>query len=124
MQGEAIVIDGSVAASGSGLNMHTRLDPDMPLDPNFDLVEGSTSAPGMYMTLLPFGTTLVIEPTYVSVSALLPDDTASLPSLGFMSNITTGHSSVQFSHVQNLDCLLYTSPSPRDATLSRMPSSA
>ena len=25
---------------------------------------------------------------------------------------------------QQLDCLLYTSPSPRDATLSRMPSSA
>ena len=25
---------------------------------------------------------------------------------------------------QNLSCLLYTSPSPRDATLSRMPSSA
>ena len=25
---------------------------------------------------------------------------------------------------QNTDCLLYTSPSPRDATLSRMPSSA
>ena len=25
---------------------------------------------------------------------------------------------------QNMDCLLYTSPSPRDATLSRMPSSA
>ena len=24
----------------------------------------------------------------------------------------------------NVDCLLYTSPSPRDATLSRMPSSA
>ena len=27
-------------------------------------------------------------------------------------------------HVQTLACLLYTSPSPRDATLSRMPSSA
>ena len=26
--------------------------------------------------------------------------------------------------VQNIVCLLYTSPSPRDATLSRMPSSA
>ena len=26
--------------------------------------------------------------------------------------------------VMNLSCLLYTSPSPRDATLSRMPSSA
>ena len=28
------------------------------------------------------------------------------------------------SHVWDEDCLLYTSPSPRDATLSRMPSSA
>ena len=28
------------------------------------------------------------------------------------------------SPVDNTDCLLYTSPSPRDATLSRMPSSA
>ena len=27
-------------------------------------------------------------------------------------------------YAQCLDCLLYTSPSPRDATLSRMPSSA
>ena len=26
--------------------------------------------------------------------------------------------------IQNYSCLLYTSPSPRDATLSRMPSSA
>ena len=26
--------------------------------------------------------------------------------------------------IESLDCLLYTSPSPRDATLSRMPSSA
>ena len=26
--------------------------------------------------------------------------------------------------INRLDCLLYTSPSPRDATLSRMPSSA
>ena len=26
--------------------------------------------------------------------------------------------------IRNSDCLLYTSPSPRDATLSRMPSSA
>ena len=27
-------------------------------------------------------------------------------------------------NIQQMDCLLYTSPSPRDATLSRMPSSA
>ena len=29
-----------------------------------------------------------------------------------------------YAHEDNKDCLLYTSPSPRDATLSRMPSSA
>ena len=29
-----------------------------------------------------------------------------------------------FNLAHSLDCLLYTSPSPRDATLSRMPSSA
>ena len=29
-----------------------------------------------------------------------------------------------FSHLESCNCLLYTSPSPRDATLSRMPSSA
>ena len=30
----------------------------------------------------------------------------------------------QYVHIHNLDCLLYTSPSPRDRTRSRMPSSA
>ena len=33
-------------------------------------------------------------------------------------------SPVQFAHGSFIPCLLYTSPSPRDATLSRMPSSA
>ena len=27
-------------------------------------------------------------------------------------------------YIEDINCLLYTSPSPRDATLSRMPSSA
>ena len=31
---------------------------------------------------------------------------------------------IQTAHVEYETCLLYTSPSPRDATLSRMPSSA
>ena len=31
---------------------------------------------------------------------------------------------VLYRPVRNMNCLLYTSPSPRDATLSRMPSSA
>ena len=30
----------------------------------------------------------------------------------------------EFVNLKDLSCLLYTSPSPRDATLSRMPSSA
>ena len=34
------------------------------------------------------------------------------------------HSSVGLLRAVNRSCLLYTSPSPRDATLSRMPSSA
>ena len=47
-----------------------------------------------------------------------PDDLQILSDSGFRSiicNRPDGESS---------DCLLYTSPSPRDATLSRMPSSA
>ena len=34
------------------------------------------------------------------------------------------HASLWFTHGEVNGCLLYTSPSPRDATLSRMPSSA
>ena len=34
------------------------------------------------------------------------------------------HAALEIYHVLSGDCLLYTSPSPRDATLSRMPSSA
>ena len=39
-------------------------------------------------------------------------------------NIGSGMSSAQLTGEQNSDCLLYTSPSPRDRTRSRMPSSA
>ena len=44
--------------------------------------------------------------------------TESVSHIGLMPFINIGDS------VGFLDCLLYTSPSPRDATLSRMPSSA
>ena len=39
-------------------------------------------------------------------------------------NITTCGSNKAYVREAYKDCLLYTSPSPRDATLSRMPSSA
>ena len=38
--------------------------------------------------------------------------------------VTVAESVVLLDPVENMGCLLYTSPSPRDATLSRMPSSA
>ena len=34
------------------------------------------------------------------------------------------HVDIDHAHIDDIGCLLYTSPSPRDATLSRMPSSA
>ena len=37
---------------------------------------------------------------------------------------TPTHIQCTYTHVHTYTCLLYTSPSPRDATLSRMPSSA
>ena len=62
--------------------------------------------------------------------AFLDDDMKALPgwleelvnaSLKYKAGITFGPA---IAVMPNSDCLLYTSPSPRDATLSRMPSSA
>ena len=41
-----------------------------------------------------------------------------------LSNLAWAFAKAGVEHEQLFDCLLYTSPSPRDATLSRMPSSA
>ena len=51
-------------------------------------------------------------PTFIGSAPSSPVDCANIP---VVANITI---------TDNCDCLLYTSPSPRDATLSRMPSSA
>ena len=61
----------------------------------------------------------VIDTCVFSVD--LPSDSPSAPWLTktcYRGGITVLHNSI------NYTCLLYTSPSPRDATLSRMPSSA
>ena len=44
--------------------------------------------------------------------------------LGATEEYTETHNAVPFLEGKSSVCLLYTSPSPRDATLSRMPSSA
>ena len=41
-----------------------------------------------------------------------------------MSDLNEGDTIIKYGHDIGKVCLLYTSPSPRDATLSRMPSSA
>ena len=59
------------------------------------------------------------------VSQALPQDTA--PSSLFFNvgrKSSNGQAVQQFAAARPSTCLLYTSPSPRDATLSRMPSSA
>ena len=52
--------------------------------------------------------------------------TSNMPQCGFSSRVAgiLNFLQVNFKDVNVLDCLLYTSPSPRDRTRSRMPSSA
>ena len=53
----------------------------------------------------------------------LPPDSTPVVTITGISNFSMiGHGNVTYNRSE--DCLLYTSPSPRDATLSRMPSSA
>ena len=56
------------------------------------------------------------------VGRLLERGTVEVAPLAFMRGRTLNGSFIILDEAQN--CLLYTSPSPRDATLSRMPSSA
>ena len=52
-----------------------------------------------------------------------PNDWSGLR-LGVAAATTRGFKQTEFEQLGRIICLLYTSPSPRDATLSRMPSSA
>ena len=44
--------------------------------------------------------------------------------ISYRTNSNDGYSAIEYTDEHTTVCLLYTSPSPRDATLSRMPSSA
>ena len=70
----------------------------------------------------------VTSPIGCMTSAFFPDliNVEASPTAGFTflpNNPSNFQPTVDFID-QSIDCLLYTSPSPRDATLSRMPSSA
>ena len=68
--------------------------------------------------------TAVMSPSYYTINSSTPV-TSGITTLTLAENLinTVGVGSTVFFHQQS-NCLLYTSPSPRDATLSRMPSSA
>ena len=54
----------------------------------------------------------------------LVNDTPIRQQIGNMLDMARDQLNITVAQRQRKDCLLYTSPSPRDATLSRMPSSA
>ena len=60
-----------------------------------------------------------------NIATLRADNGGTMSRLRFASdNIATTKTNMEAANGRIIDCLLYTSPSPRDATLSRMPSSA
>ena len=63
------------------------------------------------------------EDSTVAVNSSFPSTTSLNPSL-YLPTSSTYPATSRSPHLSPSTCLLYTSPSPRDATLSRMPSSA
>ena len=55
---------------------------------------------------------------------LMPEKTEEAPIVALLQRISDIDEDKVLAIARTLSCLLYTSPSPRDATLSRMPSSA
>ena len=80
------------------------------------------------MNFKPLGDRLLVqreaEPTVSAGGIIIPDSAQEKPLRGRVLAVGPGKSGDDGS-IRPVDvCLLYTSPSPRDATLSRMPSSA
>ena len=110
----------------------------------FDLPDSTTPAPNLRGTELADGVTFDLPDSTTPAPNLrgteLADGVTLGPTGGFTTDRDTGRDDETLQRIeQNIDdldvelnehmqrlgsCLLYTSPSPRDATLSRMPSSA
>ena len=60
----------------------------------------------------------------ITISTVAQDNNISTCTNGYVINTGTACDGATRCAGNNIICLLYTSPSPRDATLSRMPSSA
>ena len=66
----------------------------------------------------------VLDPLKVVITNYPEGETESLDAINNPENPDAGSRKISFSKEIYIDCLLYTSPSPRDRSLSRMPSSA
>ena len=65
----------------------------------------------------------IFNADWITIGIMAPSDNTAIEAL---QSISKKYSSINFGNLGSLhaDCLLYTSPSPRDRPLSRMPSSA
>ena len=82
-----------------------------------------------FWNIVTFNGTITWDPLVCSYSGLVSSQLFQMNASNFdTSQISNGILTWNWMHLitigQSIPCLLYTSPSPRDATLSRMPSSA
>ena len=79
------------------------------------------------MKLRPLGDRVIVKriesETKTASGIVIPDSAAEKPDQGEVLAVGPGKKNDK-GDVQSMNCLLYTSPSPRDGLLSRMPSSA
>ena len=116
----------STAATDTGIDLLLRIDPDLP-----ETYIGDVGRVRQILTNL-VGNALKFTReghVLINVTGAVTDQTANL-------NIAVSDTGIgipeeqltnvfeKFTQADGSTCLLYTSPSPRDATLSRMPSSA
>ena len=74
---------------------------------------------------IPFALSLLTANLLVANTALAQDDNKNLEEVVITGSYIKGSGTDEATPVDVLDsCLLYTSPSPRDPSISRMPSSA
>ena len=107
-------------ACKSGLGIQARADRCAALSERVKLFERGLCAGDTFLDLIGIARKLLAQCNGCGVLSM---GTANLDNFGELFGFLIQRG-VEFLEGRNKICLLYTSPSPRDATLSRMPSSA
>ena len=76
------------------------------------------------LTITPLRKTKLVEISYLSSDADLASEVANTVARQYIASYIEGRVNRTSDVTEVLSCLLYTSPSPRDLSTSRMPSSA